>query len=164
METTIKTAPWILLFVLFVWAFPPARLCAEINPQAFLDTIAQIETGGRDVRGARGECSRWQLMPAVWSQHSNKPFACSHAEAERIAFAHLTWIRNQLANNGLPDDPFLAAAAWHGGLAGANKALQYHHRPELEDYAHRAHTAPAPNLIFVAAQPFQTQTVLFKIL
>jgi hypothetical protein len=77
-----------------------------------------------DKKGPKGECSRWQITPIVWRQHSKQPFASSHAEAERIANAHLLWLRKHVR----VDDVSHLAAAWHYGLTRQDR---------IDDYAGR---------------------------
>lgn len=133
----LKIIGWAFISLFLAWMLGFAagsKARADINPDRFLACVAQVETGGKDMKGKNGECSRWQITRAVWSQHSKKPFASSHAEAERIAYAHLAWIRASLKRAGFPDWTFLAAVAWNGGLS---RALKSDCPQRVTDYAVR---------------------------
>lgn len=147
MKKTIDTATKITIALMIISAamlvysmLTPKANAQEIradtiNVDKLLDCIAQVETGRVDkARGAAGERTRWQITHTVWKQHSKLPFNSSKPEAERIARAHIAWIRTNLARNGFPDWPYLIAVAWNGGMSVAYKA----DRPRrVEDYASR---------------------------
>lgn len=104
-------------FLFLLLALPCA---AAVDTPAMLHAIAQVETGGRNVRGRAGEHSPYQLTPAVWHRY--------RGTAKQRAAAHLHYLASKLPN---PTTQRLALA-WNGGLGSVD-------RPSAaqRDYANR---------------------------
>jgi hypothetical protein len=106
-----------LLTLLLLLATP---CVAAIDSSKMLHSIAQVETGNRNVRGAAGEISPYQMTPAVWRLYSGS--------AKERARKHLLWLETQIPN----PTPYRLALAWNGGLGALKNP-----KTATRDYASR---------------------------
>lgn len=90
---------------------PP--LAASINDRVFLEAIAEVETGNRDVVGAARERGPWQLTPAVRTQVGGHDYQ-----------AALKWLRMLKAEMGhyhIHVNPTNLALSWNAGIHATRK-------------------------------------------
>ena len=122
----------------------PSVSAADLQRPAFLNSIAQLETGTIDVGrpcakiGRRGERSAWQISPEVWREYCEAPFTRASSDgrlAAMVAAAHLEWLRLSLEQKGRPATPYNLALAWNAGLGAV---LTGKAPPGAHDYAARA--------------------------
>lgn len=99
-----------------------------------LRCIADVETGSCDnVKGKAHEQTRWQLTPIVWRQHSKLPFNYNKKEAERVAYAHIKWISDNIKQTDR-NSPYVYAIVWNGGLS---RLYKQNYPQRTIDYAER---------------------------
>lgn len=80
-----------------------------LNQDVLLDSIAAVETGNRDVRGAHGERGFWQLTPAVRARVGGG--------YDRIAASRwLSIVIHDMGIHHIDVNPFNTAIAWNGGI------------------------------------------------
>lgn len=122
----------------------PSASSAALQRPAFLNGIAQLETGTIDVGrpcvkiGRRGERSAWQISPEVWREYCEASFTRASSDsrlAAMVAAAHLEWLRLSLEQKGRPATPYNLALAWNAGLGAV---LTGKAPPGAHDYAARA--------------------------
>ena len=122
----------------------PSASSAALQRPAFLNGIAQLETGTIDVGrpcakiGRRGERSAWQISPEVWREYCQAPFTLASSDAmlaSVVATAHLQWLRRGLERDDKPATPYNLALAWNAGLGAV---LTGKAPPGAHDYAARA--------------------------
>lgn len=98
----------LLLILLLV-----SPLGAALNDSVMLDSIAAVETGNQDLRGARGERGPWQLMPKVAAQVGGY---------DRVAAARwLVIVKRDLARRGVWVSSHSVALAWNVGARLASE-------------------------------------------
>lgn len=103
---------------------------ADINKEAFLSAIRQVETGDvHSAIGKSGERGAYQLTRQTWAMHSKYTHKSAHNpdHALIVAFAHLDWL---IARVGT--DPVKLAIAWNGGLGAVKNPSK-----RQKDYARR---------------------------
>jgi hypothetical protein len=113
----------------------------EVDDDLLLEAIRRVEHTARHQVGRAGERSEYQFIPAVWRQHSKFPIwrASSNkpecvAEQQRVARAHLSWIRVAMPRIGLSTTPYTLALVWNAGIGRVSR-----HETSLaqQDYANR---------------------------
>lgn len=96
---------------------------SEIDVDAMLYAIAQVETGDNNARvGRAGERSAWQIMEGTWRMHTRAKHSLastSRSLARDVATRHLDYLMETLRRTHASCAPEMLAAAWrHGpGLA-----------------------------------------------
>lgn len=103
---------------------------ADLNKEAFLNAIRQVESGGDDMAiGHNGERGAYQFNKATWQMHTKEGHRAAHDPnwALTIAFSHLDWL---IARVGT--DPAKLAIAWNGGVGAVKRPTKKH-----KDYARR---------------------------
>lgn len=138
MNTWIFVGAVLTLFFVGVFsahAVEAARV--TVDRRSFLAAIDMVESGGRDsARGMAGELGRYQLTPAVWSQHTKAPFrhARRRVFAHAIAERHFDWLVSCLLAANRPATVENMALCWNAGFTAVkNNRLLPAHR----DYAER---------------------------
>lgn len=114
-----------------------------LNIALLLAAISAVESGDNDLAvGKRGEVSRYQMLPAVWSRY-NRHFGKSapwHDPqiAVIVAGSHIRWLQSQLPG-ALKDDPGVIILCWKKGATGAKKLLYNTNLapPKTQDYCER---------------------------
>ena len=107
------------------FAIPEPRT-AKLNDRAMLAALVQVENSPLHFV-SRSRCRGvYQLSPQVWRQHSTAPHAWANsahethrAETERVARAHLDWLKRELAEAGESVSAFKLGLAWKSGLSGS---------------------------------------------
>ena len=134
-----------VLLVGFVTIVHAAGGERELNVDAMVEALRQVENWDGHSRGAAGERGPWQITPAVWNQFSDQPFSYAESrapwcrsETRRVAREYVLWIHRRLSDAKLPAGPFTVALVWTSGW----NAYFYHspHKPtrRKKDYAERA--------------------------
>jgi len=91
----------------------------EIDREAFLTAIAEVETGGNSrAVGRLGERGQFQFRGSVWRQYTNRSFFEAHnpTMSYYVAVKHFDWLVDGFRRNGRHPTPYLMAAAWNSGL------------------------------------------------
>jgi hypothetical protein len=113
---------------------------ATIDPverDAFLNAIAQVETGGNTrAIGRQGERGMFQFNRTTWRLHTKRAFQDAHDPqvAYSVAVRHYEWLFDGFVRNGREPTPYLMAAAWNAGLS---RALSGRPPAATRDYARR---------------------------
>lgn len=94
-----------------------ASLCfGEVDYGRLLRAIAEKETGNKPKRGAAGELTPLQILPATWRRFSRVPMAsATPREVDRVGRAILSEIQQSLRRQKLPETPLAYALRWNAG-------------------------------------------------
>lgn len=140
MITSILAVGGILaLFVIFCAAISAREAVTHpgaVNVPHLISAIAAVENTPVGT-GPCGEISRYQITKGVWDAHSDLEWTDENGqtdEADRVAIAHVHWIRARLMRLGLQDTPHDIALVWK---AGYGHCLAKRIRPEDRAYARR---------------------------
>lgn len=138
-----------ILLALITFVYPPpvvlhwrapieqtAERTPALDDARLLAAIRAVE-GWKGRRGPQGEFGPFQILPSVWRSHSRRsPWTAPRSEHERVARAHLAFIRRELAADGLDtNNPFWLFLAWN---AGASAVIRGTAPARSWDYATRA--------------------------
>lgn len=102
----------------------------------FLRAIREVEGWKPDRRGSNGEVGPYQVIPAVWFQHSRASLVVADqgtSECFRVAMLHLDWCRIQLRKLGYIETAYSLALIWNGGLTDFRRGSS----ERVKDYAER---------------------------
>lgn len=93
-----------------------------LNVPALLQAIAAVENTPNDQIGAAGERSKFQITSWVWLAQSDKPFNTASSdwfmdkrERDRVARAHIQWIRERIHLLHYKDDAYHISLVWKAG-------------------------------------------------
>lgn len=102
----------------------PFKVPTEVNTEALLKAIAEVETGTTNFSracpriGRNGERSAWQIKKVVWDKLTSAKFQTAStdaAHAKRVAHAHLENLKYRVLNIGKKPDPYTLAMMWNSG-------------------------------------------------
>ncbi len=113
----------------------------SVNVNQLLGAISAVENTPNDGIGRAGERSIYQMLPTVWEAFSNQPFHVASSdwyldkrERDRVARAHIAWIRERLRFLHYADDPYHISLVWK---AGYWRCLEKRVRTQDVEYAKR---------------------------
>lgn len=116
-----------------------------LNIALLLAAISAVGSGDNDhLIGKRGEISRYQILPAIWVEHSRfiplkvRGRYWNNDISAQVAERVIWRIQNNLPAK-LKDDPGILILCWKKGPTGA-KRLSYHTqlaKPKTQDYCER---------------------------
>ena len=99
-----------------------------MDDNVFLHAIATVETNRNNTAvGKAGERGQYQFMRATWEQYSKTPHSeCARFpdEIERVAEAHLNWIKKTLTKNHIEISVENCAAIWNAGWGNFRKGFR----------------------------------------
>lgn len=127
-----------------------AALALAPAPDRTLDAIRQVENVKVPAkRGPAGELGYYRITPAVWKQHSSRPFALCGTDPVlelAVAQAHLAWLRSNLSN----PTPERLGMAWNAGLGAVQRGTV---PAAAQDYGRRVANLVRERLVPAASLP-----------